>query len=95
MPYWSGNLGPFKFTLQRYIESDLEVMIIHYLNLSDVDVIIIHYLNLSDVNVIRIHYLNESYFAGAPFHYLDHPLAKSLNDKITMSRIWNLDTRES
>jgi hypothetical protein len=73
--------------LQRYVESELEVMIIHYLNLSDVDVMIMHYLNLSDVNVIIIHYLNESYFAGAPSQYLDHPLAKSLNDKITMSRV--------
>jgi hypothetical protein len=43
-------------------------------------------LNLSDVSVIIIHYLNQSYFVGAPSHYLDHPLAKSLNDKITMSR---------
>jgi hypothetical protein len=38
-------------TLQRYIESDLEIMIIHFLNLSDVDVRIIHSLNLSDVDV--------------------------------------------
>ena len=95
MPYWSENLVPFAITLQRYVESDLEVMIIHYLNLSDVDVMIIHYLNLSDVNVIIIHYLNQSYFDGASSHYLDHPLAKSLNDKMIMSRVWNLDTRES
>jgi hypothetical protein len=26
------------------------------------------------------------FFAGASSHYVDHPLAKSLNDKITMSR---------
>jgi len=26
------------------------------------------------------------FYAGAPSHYLDHPLAKSLNDKIAMSR---------
>jgi hypothetical protein len=57
--YWSGNLGSFKFTLQRYIASDVDVMIIHYLNLSDVDVMIINHLNLSDVDVI-IHYLNPS-----------------------------------
>jgi hypothetical protein len=27
VPYWSGNLGPFKFTLQRYIVSDVDVII--------------------------------------------------------------------
>ena len=27
MPYWSGNLGPFIFTLQRYIVSDVDVII--------------------------------------------------------------------
>jgi hypothetical protein len=52
--------GPLKFTWQRYIESDLEIMIIHYLNLSDVDVMIIHYLHLSDVDVMMINYLNLS-----------------------------------
>ena len=26
------------------------------------------------------------FFAGAPSHYLQHPLAKSLNEKIAMSR---------
>ena len=36
------------------------------------------------------------FFAGAPSHYLQHPLAKSLNEKIAMSRqSTNLDTRES
>ena len=52
--------GPFKFTWQRYIESDLEIMIIHYLNLSDVDVRIIHYRNISDVDVMIINYLHLS-----------------------------------
>ena len=56
--YWSGNLGSFKFTLQRYIASDVDVMIIHYLNLSDVDVMIINHLNPSDVDVMIMHCLN-------------------------------------
>ena len=27
LTYWSGNLGPFKFTLQRYIVSNVDVII--------------------------------------------------------------------
>ena len=81
------NLSDVDVMIIHYLNlSDVDVMIIHYLNLSDVDVIIIHYLNPSDVDVMIINYLNQSYFAGARSHYLDQSLAKSLNDKITMSR---------
>ena len=81
------NLSDVDVMIIHYLNlSDVDVMIIHYLNLSDVDVIIIHYLNPSDVDVMIINYLNQSYFAGAPSHYLQHPLAKSLNDKIARSK---------
>jgi hypothetical protein len=52
------NSAATVFTWQRYIESDIEIMIIHCLNLSDVDERIIHYLNLSEVEVVMLNYLH-------------------------------------